>query len=65
MDGYYRLSTDTVGSLSGPTFSAAAKFAPGKPVLIAETSAAPQAGKARPKVHNESYAEFIVVCLSE
>lgn len=47
IDGYYRLSTDTVASLFGPTFSAAAKFAPGKPVLISETGAAPQAGKAR------------------
>jgi hypothetical protein len=47
IDGYYRLSTDTIASLFGPTFNAVGKFAPGKPVLIAETGAAPQPGKAR------------------
>jgi Glycosyl hydrolase family 26 len=47
IDGYFHKASDTFASVFGPTITAAHQFAPGKPVLITETGAAPQAGKLR------------------
>lgn len=47
IDGYFRSSSDTFDSIFAPTIKTVRAVAPGKPVLIAETGASPQAGKAR------------------
>lgn len=47
IDGYFRTARDTFGSVFAPTIKDVRAVAPGKPVLITETGAAPRAGKKR------------------
>ena len=47
IDGYFRKASDTFGSVFVPTITAVRRFAPGTPLLVTETGASPQAGKAR------------------
>lgn len=47
VDGYFRSPSATFTSVFVPTINAVHRLAPGKPVLITETGADPQAGKAR------------------
>lgn len=47
IDGYFKSAKDTFGSVFVPTIKDVHAAAPGKPVLITETGAAPQAGKER------------------
>lgn len=47
IDGYFKTARDTFGSVFAPTIKDVRAVAPGKPVLITETGAAPRAGKER------------------
>lgn len=47
IDGYFKTATDTFGSVFAPTIKDIRALAPGKPMLITETGAAPRAGKKR------------------
>lgn len=47
IDGYFRGPAETFTSVFGPTVTESRRLAPGLPVLVSETGASPQAGKAR------------------